>query len=106
MSRKTARGIAHDARRAPGRLHGLERGGARSAGKRVKLTMFMGNSGLAQPTGVDPSNNWAINVIEDYANVDLELEIPAYNDFPTKLNLLLASGNLPDIVHGWQLRRT
>ena len=73
------------------------------AGNRVKLTMFMGNSGLAQPTGVDPSNNWAINVIEDLANVDLELEIPAYNDFPTKMNLLLASGNLPDILHGWQL---
>ena len=73
------------------------------AGERVKLTMFMGNSGLAQPAGVDPSDNWAINIVENYANVDLELEIPNYQDFPTKMNLLLASGNLPDVVHSWQL---
>src|SRR5512143_2402999 len=67
-----------------------------SSGQRVKITMFMGNSGVAQPAGVDPSNNWAINIIEKYANVDLEVEIPNYQDFPTKMNLLLASGNLPD----------
>jgi ABC-type glycerol-3-phosphate transport system substrate-binding protein len=66
---------------------------------RPKVTMFMCNSGLAHPAGIDPSNNWAIKVVEDYANVDLELEVPAYNDFAVKLNLLLASGNLPDIVH-------
>jgi len=77
--------------------------GAAPSGERVKITMFMGNSGVAQPAGVDPSNNWLINIVEKYANVDLELEIPNYADFPTKINLLLASGNLPDIVHGWQL---
>jgi putative aldouronate transport system substrate-binding protein len=77
--------------------------GAAPTGERVKITMFMGNSGVAQPAGVDPSNNWAINIIEKYANVDLEIEIPNYADFPTKMNLLLASGNLPDILHGWQL---
>jgi len=72
-----------------------------ATGERVKITMFMGNSGVAQPAGVDPSDNWAINIIEKYANVDLELEIPNYTDFATKCNLLLASGNLPDIVHSW-----
>jgi putative aldouronate transport system substrate-binding protein len=76
-------------------------GESTSSGERVKLTMFMGNSGVAQPTGVDPSNNWAINIVKDYANVDLELEIPNYTDFATKCNLLLASGNLPDIIHSW-----
>lgn len=72
-----------------------------AAEERIKITMFMGNSGVAQPAGVDPSDNWAINIIEDYANADIELEIPNYSDFATKCNLLLASGNLPDIVHSW-----
>jgi ABC-type glycerol-3-phosphate transport system substrate-binding protein len=72
-----------------------------AAEERVKVTMFMGNSGVAQPAGVDPSDNWALKVIEDYANVDLELEIPNYSDYGTKCNLLLASGNLPDIIHSW-----
>ena len=76
-------------------------GEAAKPGERVKITMFMGNSGVAQPAGVDPSDNWAINIIEKYANVDLELEIPNYTDFATKCNLLLASGNLPDVVHSW-----
>lgn len=69
-------------------------------GEKVTLTMFMGNSGVAHPVGVDPSDNWAINIIERCANVDLILEVPNYTDWATKLNLLLASGNLPDIVHG------
>ena len=76
-------------------------GEAAATGEKVKITMFMGNSGVAQPAGVDPSDNWAINIIEKYANVDLEIEIPNYTDFATKCNLLLASGNLPDIVHSW-----
>ncbi len=76
-------------------------GEAANPGEKVKITMFMGNSGVAQPAGVDPSNNWAINVVEKYANVDLELEIPNYGDFATKCNLLLASGNLPDIIQSW-----
>ena len=64
--------------------------------------MFMGNSGVPHPADVDPSSNWAIDVVEELANVDLILEVPNYQDFATKINLLLASGNLPDIIHGWQ----
>jgi len=68
--------------------------------EKVTLTMFMNNAGVPQPVGVDPSDNWAINIIEKLANVDLVMEVPPYADVATKLNLLLASGNLPDIVHG------
>ncbi|TMV47888.1 extracellular solute-binding protein [Paenibacillus mesophilus] len=67
--------------------------------KRIKMSMFMNNSGIAHPEGVDPSNNPYINIVEDYANVDLEVEVPNYTDFKTKFNLMLSSGNLPDILH-------
>ncbi|MFK7691978.1 extracellular solute-binding protein [Paenibacillus sp. HJGM_3] len=59
----------------------------------------MNNSGIAYTDGVDPSNNPFINIIKDYANVDLEMEVPNYADFKTKFNLMLSSGNLPDLVH-------
>jgi ABC-type glycerol-3-phosphate transport system substrate-binding protein len=59
----------------------------------------MNNSGIPHPEGVDPSNNPFLNIVEDYANVDLELEVPNYADFKTKFNLMLSSGNLPDILH-------
>jgi putative aldouronate transport system substrate-binding protein len=74
---------------------------AGATSERLTLTMFMSNAGVPHPEGLDPSDNWALKIVEDYANVDLILEVPAYQDFPTKLNLLLASGNLPDIVHGY-----
>jgi putative aldouronate transport system substrate-binding protein len=73
-----------------------------STEEKVTIRMFMSNSGVRHPADVDPSDNWAINIMEDYANVDLILEVPSYQAFATKMNLLLASGNLPDIIHGWQ----
>ncbi len=68
---------------------------------RVSMTMFMGDSGLPHPDGVDPSNNKFINIVEDYANVDLEIDIPSYADFQTRFNLMTASGDMTDIVHSW-----
>lgn len=88
---------------ASGGSTGGEAGGGKSSdsGKKETITMFMGNSGLKHPDGVDPSDNPYIQIIEDYANVDLQLEVPNYTDFKTKFDLLLASGKLPDIVHSW-----
>lgn len=68
---------------------------------RIELSMFMNNSGLEHyPLDTtDPSNNPFINVVEKISNVDLKLEVPPYKDFLTKFNLLLSSGQLPDILH-------
>jgi putative aldouronate transport system substrate-binding protein len=74
--------------------------------ERIKMSMFMSNSGLKHPDGVDTSNNPFINIVEDYANVDLDVEVPNYQDFPTKLDLLLASGKLTDVVHSYNLNAT
>lgn len=74
--------------------------------EKIKMTMFMGNSGLAHPDGVNASDNPWVNIIEKYANVDLEIEVPGYADYATKLNLLLSSGSLPDLVHSWVLADT
>jgi ABC-type glycerol-3-phosphate transport system substrate-binding protein len=68
--------------------------------ERVTIRMFTTDAGVPVPQGVDISNNWFINILEDYANVDLILEVPEYQDLTTKLRLLLASQNLPDIVRG------
>lgn len=75
--------------------------GSADTKERLTLTMFSTDSGVPVPQGIDPSDNWFIKLIEDYANVDLVLEIPVYQDVTTKLRLLLASRNLPDIVHGF-----
>jgi ABC-type sugar transport system, periplasmic component len=80
--------------------------GGTAQDSRIKLTMFMGDSGLPHPAGVDPSDNKFIRIVEDLANVDLEIEIPSFADFQTRYDLMIASGKLPDIVHTWLLDET
>jgi len=67
----------------------------------VKLKMFFGDAGIAFPSDVDKSDNPFLNIIEKAANVDLEMIQPPYGDFQTKFNLMMASGDIPDIVHCW-----
>ncbi|MCD9025133.1 extracellular solute-binding protein [Cohnella silvisoli] len=68
--------------------------------EKIELSMFYSDSGLAvDPPDTDLSDNPYINIVEEKANVDLKVEVPPYSDFPTKFNLMLASGKLPDIVH-------
>ncbi|WP_135555905.1 type 2 periplasmic-binding domain-containing protein [Paenibacillus cymbidii] len=69
--------------------------------KKIEMTMFMGNAGVPDGPGIDPSDNPFINIVEKYANVDLKLDIPPYADFQKRHDLLLASGKLPDIVHSY-----
>lgn len=66
--------------------------------KRIKLSLFMMDGGMAIPAGISPSDNRFINVVKEYANVDLDVEVPPWNDFTTKFKLMLSSSTLPDIV--------
>lgn len=65
----------------------------------VKLTMFMGDAGIKFPTDVDPGDNHIIKIVEEQANVDLEITKPEYMDFQTKFNLMMSSGEVLDVVH-------
>lgn len=65
------------------------------------VTMFFGDAGISFPEDIDKSDNPFLNLIEEKANVDLVMDQPAYSDFQTKFSLMMASGDIPDIVHGW-----
>jgi len=67
----------------------------------TKVKMFFGDAGIAFPNDVDKSDNPFLNIIEKAANVDLEMIQPSYGDFQTRFNLMMASGEIPDIVHSW-----
>lgn len=65
-----------------------------------KLTVFLCSSGIAIPEDIDPNDNPYINALKELANVEItEMTIPPYTDFSTKLNLVLASADMPDIIH-------
>ena len=67
--------------------------------ERVKLSMVSTDAGIKIPEDVDSGNNPFVNIAREYANADIEYEIIPWADYQTKLNLLLASGKYPDIVH-------
>jgi len=65
-----------------------------------KITLFMSDSGIGVPDTVDPAHNDYIDKICKLANVEItEFTMPPYSDFETRLNLMLSSGNIPDVVH-------
>ncbi|MFK7695009.1 extracellular solute-binding protein [Paenibacillus sp. HJGM_3] len=66
---------------------------------KIDVSFYYSDAGLGHPNGVDPSDNFLVNIIEKKANVDLKVEVPQYADFATKYNLMLSSGKLPDLVY-------
>src|SRR5690554_1535429 len=50
-------------------------------GPPVDVTMFFGDAGIQFPADVDKSDNPFLNIIEEAANVNLEITQPAYADF-------------------------
>lgn len=66
-----------------------------------KFTMFFGNAGITFPDDVDPDDNPFFEVFEKAANVDVEMIMPSYSEFQTKFQLMLSTGDIPDLVHCW-----
>ncbi|MEA4890309.1 MAG: extracellular solute-binding protein [Clostridiaceae bacterium] len=70
----------------------------------AEFSLFMSNSGITIPDNVDPADNPYIKKIEELANVKItSITIPPYADFETKLNLMLSSGEIADLVHNFQV---
>jgi len=65
----------------------------------AKLKMFFSDAGNVIPQDVDQNNEPFLATLEKLANVDLEIIRPAYQDYVTKVNLSIASGDLPDLIH-------
>ena len=73
--------------------------GASAGTAPTQITVFMQESGQNWPDGFDRLNNWQMDRIQELANIEItEFIVPAYSDTETKLNLLLASGNIPDFI--------
>lgn len=71
---------------------------APAAVKPVKITMFFATAGIKFPDDVDSGNNYFINLFEKAANVDVQTIMPQYSEYQTKFNLMMASGDIPDLV--------
>ena len=70
-----------------------------AAKEKVKLTAIICSSGLTIPEGIDINDNEWTNSLEEWANVELDIDQPLYADYDQKLQLRLSAADIPDIVH-------
>lgn len=65
-----------------------------------KITVFLSSGGQAVPDNFSYKDNDFFKEICKLANVEVEeLTVPEYADTKTKFNLMMASGDIPDVVH-------
>lgn len=65
----------------------------------AKFSIFYQEAGQTFPAGFKHDDNWFIKYICEKANVELtEVIVPAYADTQTKFNLMMSSGEIPDLV--------
>lgn len=68
------------------------------------ITLFLSDVGVNFPDDFDPADNWVINQIAEWANVEFEEVFMPMSDVNTQFNLLVASGDMPDLVETAWLR--
>ncbi|MCY9661682.1 extracellular solute-binding protein [Paenibacillus chondroitinus] len=72
--------------------------GGSSSGKNEPVSISMFNRVNAQ---IVVDNNPVIAEVNKLANVKLSVEAPPINNYNDKLQVLMASGDLPDLVYNW-----
>lgn len=69
-------------------------------GEKSEVSLFYSTSGINLPDGVSESDNPFLNAIAEQANVTFtDVTVPPYTDWQTKFNMIVTSGNMPDLVH-------
>jgi len=66
---------------------------------RVAISMVINDLGMVFPDGSDENDNPYINYIKERTGLDLRVSIPPQEVYEEKLNVIMASGNLPDLIH-------
>lgn len=66
----------------------------------AKIRLFMSTLGTAVPEDVNPADTPFLKLIAELANVEFtEVIVPPYADYDQKLQLTVASGDIPDVMH-------
>ena len=69
------------------------------SGERPTVEFVVNNGPAKYPGGMDENNNPYIEYIREGSNVDLRLITPPSEGYQDRLNVIMASGDLPDMIH-------
>lgn len=68
---------------------------------RAPISMVINDLGMGFPDGLDENDNPYIHYIEEKTGLDLQVSIPPQEVYEEKLNVIMASRNLPDLIHSY-----
>ncbi|MDF2837307.1 MAG: peptide permease, partial [Paenibacillus sp.] len=74
---------------------------ASSDQSRVPVSIVINDLGMAFPEGLDENDNPYIHYIRDETGLDVRVSIPPQEVYEEKLNVIMASRSLPDLIHSY-----
>ncbi|WP_245640093.1 extracellular solute-binding protein [Paenibacillus dakarensis] len=70
--------------------------------KAEKINIVISNLGMTFPPGMDENDNRYLNYIEDRIGIDIQVNTPPPEVYDEKLDVIMSSGNLPDMLHAYE----
>ncbi|WP_028612416.1 extracellular solute-binding protein [Paenibacillus harenae] len=66
--------------------------------EKASIEVVLFNGGRKYPDGADENNNPYIQYIRENTNLDITVKLPPADGYQDALNVIMASGNLPDMI--------
>lgn len=80
-----------------------ERGEATETNQDVpSISIVINSLGMSFPYGMDENNNPYLKYIEDRSGMDIQVAIPPPEVYKEKLDVIMSSGKLPDMLHTYE----
>ncbi|GGD59462.1 extracellular solute-binding protein [Paenibacillus nasutitermitis] len=70
-----------------------------SSHEKPAISIVISNLGMTFPAGMDENNNPYLNYIEKMNDLDIKVSTPPPEVYEEKLDVIMSSGNLPDLLH-------
>lgn len=66
------------------------------------ISIVISNLGMTFPSGMDENDNRYLNYIEGQTGLDIQITTPPTEVYDEKLDVIMSSGNLPDMLHAYE----
>lgn len=70
--------------------------------KAKTINIVISNLGMTFPAGMDENDNRYLNYIEQNTGLDIQVNTPPTEVYNEKLDVIMSSGNLPDMLHTYE----
>lgn len=67
-----------------------------------QVNIVISNLGMTFPEGMDENDNRYLNYIEEQTGLDIQVNTPPTEVYDEKLDVIMSSGNLPDLLHAYE----